>query len=110
VERYLPLLLAVYPVMSVVSFALYASDKRRAVSGDWRISESTLLFTGLLGGWPGALIAMRVHRHKRRKTWFLVRFWFTVVLNLAVVIAVLAPELLGIPTAIEWILTTLDLG
>jgi uncharacterized membrane protein YsdA (DUF1294 family) len=35
----------------------------------------------LIGGWPGALIAQQVLRHKSRKNAFQFMFWMTVVLN-----------------------------
>lgn len=47
-------------------FFLYAADKRRAVTGKWRISEGTLLGAALCAGGLGALCAMRVFRHKTR--------------------------------------------
>ena len=76
-------------LLSVIAYAVYAADKRAAVARRQRTPESTLLLIGLLGGWPGAVIAQRRLRHKTRKTSFLVRFWFTVVLNVAAVIVLM---------------------
>lgn len=88
-EGLLPLWLpALAAVMSVVTFALYAADKRAAVEGRWRIPEATLLTAGLLGGWPGGLLAQQLLRHKTRKRSFLTVFWLTVVVDVAVVIGV----------------------
>jgi uncharacterized membrane protein YsdA (DUF1294 family)/cold shock CspA family protein len=61
---------ALYVVASVVCFAAYAADKSAAVSGRWRIAESTLLALGLAGGWPGAILAQQVLRHKSNKASF----------------------------------------
>jgi uncharacterized membrane protein YsdA (DUF1294 family)/cold shock CspA family protein len=66
---------------SLVAFLVYASDKSAARSGRWRTPESTLHLLGLIGGWPGALAAQRLLRHKSVKTTFQMTFWFTVVLN-----------------------------
>ncbi len=78
-----------YVVASLAAFSLYASDKSAAGRGSWRISESTLLMVGLVGGWPGAIIAQQTLRHKSSKASFRVQFWGTVVLNvLAFLIAV----------------------
>ncbi|MFW6337151.1 MAG: DUF1294 domain-containing protein [Phycisphaeraceae bacterium] len=44
----------------------FAVDKRRASRGQWRTRERTLHVFELLGGWPVALLAMRLLRHKTR--------------------------------------------
>ena len=38
---------------------------------------------GIIGGWPGALLAQRLLRHKNSKQSFQVVFWITVLLNCA---------------------------
>ena len=74
---------AVYAAMSVIAFALYAADKRRAGRGEWRISEALLHLVELLGGWPGALMAQHLLRHKRRKRGYMVIFWLIVATHAA---------------------------
>lgn len=69
--------------LSVLALLLYRSDKRAAERGTWRTPESTLLAVGLAGGWPGALIARRLFRHKTRKQPFVALLWLTVVANVA---------------------------
>ena len=78
-----PLVAAVYVVASIVCFAMYAVDKAAAKAGRWRTSENMLLFLGLAGGWPGAMAAQTLLRHKANKPSFKSRFWITVVLNIA---------------------------
>jgi uncharacterized membrane protein YsdA (DUF1294 family) len=73
--------LACYVVVSIVTFILYAVDKRRAGSGGWRIPEKTLHMMESFGGWPGALIAQRVFRHKWRKRRYVVVFWLIVLIH-----------------------------
>ncbi len=73
--------LALYLVMSIVAFVAYAFDKSAASRGKWRVQESTLHLFALLGGWPGALAAQRLLRHKSAKVSFQAMFWVTVVLN-----------------------------
>jgi uncharacterized membrane protein YsdA (DUF1294 family) len=70
-------------VMSLVTFLLYAFDKAAAMNRRWRTSENTLLLAGLAGGWPGALVAQRMFRHKSRKPSFQTAFWFTVLASCA---------------------------
>lgn len=72
---------AAYPLLSSLCFAMYALDKAAARAGRRRTSESTLLWLGLAGGWPGGLLAMRWLRHKTAKPAFLWRFWLTVAVN-----------------------------
>ncbi len=72
-----------YLLLSLVAFLLYAFDKAAAMNRRWRTREQTLLFVGLLGGWPGALVGQGMFRHKSRKMSFQVPFWGTVALNCA---------------------------
>ncbi|MTV40643.1 DUF1294 domain-containing protein [Duganella radicis] len=86
-------LASLYGAASVACFIAYAIDKSAAIHQRRRISERTLLVLGLCCGWPGGLLAQRWLRHKSRKTGFLVRFWLTVLINVALV-AVLAATVL----------------
>ncbi len=70
--------LGAYPVVSLVSFFQYWNDKNSAQNGRWRTAENTLQVTALLGGWPGALVAQQVFRHKTRKLEFQLPFWLIV--------------------------------
>jgi uncharacterized membrane protein YsdA (DUF1294 family) len=71
----------VYLVVSIVCFAVYASDKAAARSRGPRTPELTLLLLGLAGGWPGAVLAQQWLRHKSAKTSFRAKFWLTVCVN-----------------------------
>lgn len=77
--------LASYSIMSALSLLAYGLDKHAAQAGGYRVSEQTLIMLGLLGGWPGALIAQRVFRHKTAKQSFQTMFWFSVVANVGLV-------------------------
>ncbi len=68
----------VYALASALSFLQYRSDKARARGARRRIPERTLHAIEFLGGWPGALAAQRVYRHKTRKTPFQITFWLIV--------------------------------
>lgn len=73
--------LGLYLVASLLAFFAYAFDKSAALRNQWRTQESTLHLFALLGGWPGALAAQRLLRHKSAKASFQATFWATVVLN-----------------------------
>ncbi|MEV8254200.1 DUF1294 domain-containing protein [Rhodoglobus sp. NPDC076762] len=75
---------ALYLVMSVITYASYASDKKAAQTRQWRVTESALLGLGLFGGWPGAILAQQRLRHKTQKPMFRQAFWGTVVLNILI--------------------------
>ncbi len=71
-----------YVALSMVTFLSYWHDKSAAQHGRRRTPESTLQGLALLGGWPGALLAQSLLRHKNRKTPFQAVFWAAVALNL----------------------------
>jgi len=73
-----PWLVLVYWLMSFITYIAYFLDKNKAQQGQWRISESSLHLFELLGGWPGALAAQRVLRHKIRKLSYQLVFWLIV--------------------------------
>lgn len=81
-----PVLLA-YLGLSLLAFLAYVYDKSAAVSGRWRISEQTLHVFSVAGGWPGALLAQQLLRHKTSKKSFVYTFWLTVLLNIGVFVA-----------------------
>lgn len=70
-------------VMSVTAFILYAADKAKAKSKKWRTPEKTLLLCGVFGGAAGALLGMKICRHKT-KHWY---FWAVNLLALGAHIA-----------------------
>ena len=72
-------------LLSIVTFGLYVSDKKKAKKGEWRIPEKTLLLCSFLGGALGGMIAMQLVRHKT-KHWY---FWAVSLAGLALQIALL---------------------
>lgn len=73
--------LAAYGIVSVLAFFLYWSDKRKARTDSWRTPENILHAVEFAGGWPGALLAQQVFRHKTRKLSFQLLFWAIVLLH-----------------------------
>ena len=65
--------------ISIVTYAYYANDKKRALARVWRIPEATLHFLELIGGWPGAFLAQRRLRHKYSKGSYQFTFWLIVI-------------------------------
>ncbi|UHQ20174.1 cold shock and DUF1294 domain-containing protein [Lysobacter sp. KIS68-7] len=80
VPAFVPVL---YAATSLAAYSMYWRDKVSALRGEWRTPENTLHAMSLVGGWPGALVAQDVFRHKSSKRSFQLAFWATVVFNCA---------------------------
>lgn len=80
-------LLPLYLVTSLFTYLMFAWDKQAALNGNWRTSENTLHFLSLIGGWPGALWAQYLLRHKSKKQPFKSILWITIVFNICVLIS-----------------------
>jgi uncharacterized membrane protein YsdA (DUF1294 family) len=74
----------IYLLASIVCFIVYAVDKSAAGTARRRVPERTLLTLGVIGGWPGAIVAQQTLRHKTQKASFRKAFWGTVVVNMLV--------------------------
>ncbi|MEC8233297.1 MAG: DUF1294 domain-containing protein, partial [Pseudomonadota bacterium] len=53
-------------------------------------------FFGFIGGWPGALVAQHVFKHKRSKAEFMRVYWALVLLNLTA-LGLVAFNIIDIP-------------
>lgn len=90
----LPLLVgAAYLGMSTLCAGFYWHDKVSARLGEWRTSEEALLLMGVFCGWPGAIVAQQLLRHKTTKPSFRTMHWFTIVLNLGILYLIGTPLL-----------------
>ena len=71
--------------ISAITFIMYAWDKHKAKQSVnkkvTRTSERTLHLLALCGGWPGALIAQQLLRHKSQKKRFITVLWVCILLN-----------------------------
>lgn len=75
-------------VINAFSFVLMLADKQRAKKNLWRIPEATLLCAAVLGGSLGALMGMRIFRHKTLKMKFYLGVPILLVLQLMLGIAI----------------------
>jgi uncharacterized membrane protein YsdA (DUF1294 family) len=67
-----------WAVASIITYALYARDKRSARQQGERTPENVLHFGELIGGWPGAYLAQRHLRHKSSKISYQIVYWLIV--------------------------------
>lgn len=75
-------------IISALTFSLYSIDKRASLQHRQRIPEASLHIATMLGGWPGALIARALLRHKTKKIRFVVFFWLSIIINFAALYAI----------------------
>ena len=61
---YLKMTLYYLLTVNILTFIIYGIDKYKARHNHWRVREAALLLLAALGGSIGALLAMRVFRHK----------------------------------------------
>ena len=77
--------------VSAITFGAYALDKSAARMRQRRVAETSLILLGMFGGWPGAILAQQLLRHKTAKVSFRAVFWMSVLLNVFVFVALSAP-------------------
>lgn len=92
IGRIPPQVTMLYSGMSVGTFLFYAHDKTAAQQKAWRVRESTLHLLAFAGGWPGAVAAQYILRHKCSKRSFQWEFWFLVICNCIVLGVMLSPQ------------------
>lgn len=57
-------------LINFLTFIIFGLDKHKSIKNKRRISEKTLWFLSLVGGSLGALLAMKMFRHKTKKLSF----------------------------------------
>lgn len=57
-------------VINCLSFTLFGIDKYKAKHHSWRIKESTLFLSAVLGGGLGSFLGMKIFHHKTLKSSF----------------------------------------
>ncbi len=75
--------------VNVLGFALMGIDKSRAKKRGFRIPEATLFVVAIIGGSIGTIIGMFTFRHKTRHWYFLYGLPVILLIQIALVVAVL---------------------
>ena len=73
-------------LMNGLTFLLYGYDRRCARKGAWRVPEWQLLLSAACFGSVGALLAMKVFRHKTKHWYF--RLFIPLILLLQIAVPV----------------------
>ena len=81
-----PILVAAAMLVNAWTMLRFWQDKRRAITEEPRIPESSLLGLPVFGGSPGTLLARKLFRHKMRKEPISIQLFVIVPLQLGAVI------------------------
>ncbi|HOZ54661.1 MAG TPA: DUF1294 domain-containing protein [Clostridia bacterium] len=73
-------------IINLFTFLLMAIDKNRSIKNQWRIKESTLFFSVLLGGGIGGILGIYFLRHKTKKKYFTIGFPIILIIELSLLI------------------------
>ncbi len=74
-------------VINIAAFAMMGIDKKRAKNHKWRIPETRLFASALMGGGLGAVTGMYFFRHKTKHWYFVVGMPLIMILNFAIIYA-----------------------
>jgi uncharacterized membrane protein YsdA (DUF1294 family) len=89
----LPIYSVILVILSVITYALYAGDKKKAKKGKWRTPEATLLGFSFFGGAIGGSLAMHTLRHKTKHWYFRAVNLLGVLWQVALLVYLLVTEL-----------------
>ena len=82
----LKLLLMYLVLINLVTFILFAVDKRRAFQKKYRVRERTLLLCAVFGGALGGLVVMLAFQHKTRKKRFALGLPFLLIVQALLIV------------------------
>ncbi|MCM1126973.1 MAG: DUF1294 domain-containing protein [Lachnospiraceae bacterium] len=83
------MLLSYFAAVNLMGFALMGIDKYKAKKRAFRIPEATLFIVAAIGGSIGSIIGMYVFRHKTRHRAFVYGMPFILIVQIALIIALL---------------------
>lgn len=83
------LLLSYFTAVNFIGFALMGIDKYKAKKRAFRIPEATLFIVAVIGGSIGSIAGMYIFRHKTRHRSFVYGMPFILILQIALIIALL---------------------
>lgn len=89
IYKYRAIFLIYLAFVNLIAFILYGLDKFKAKRGKWRIPESRLIMSALIGGSLGALLGMQIFRHKTEHTKFVLTIPLTLTFHILIITAVI---------------------
>ena len=76
-------------LINLITFHVWALDKKYAVARQRRVPESTLLTLCAVGGWPMGMIGSHVLRHKSSKKAFIHKVYVVVAFQTALLCSII---------------------
>lgn len=73
--------------IQILAIILFFVDKQKAKRNRWRISEKTLFMVAILGGCPGAILGMKLFRHKTKHKKFSIGLPCILIIQIVIVIS-----------------------
>lgn len=83
------LLLSYFIGINLIGFAMMGIDKYKAKKRGFRIPEATLFIVAIIGGSIGSILGMYTFHHKTRHRSFVYGMPFILILQIALIIALL---------------------
>lgn len=85
----------IYLLGSIAAFCQYWLDREAEANGKKRIRTLSFHVVAALGGWPGALLAQKMLKHRNGHSIFNGFVWMSIALNLCLVYVAFHPDLIG---------------
>lgn len=80
-------IIIIYAMLTnIISFAMFYIDKQRAKKHKWRISETALLTSAVIGGSLGAFSAMKLFRHKTKHPKFYITVPIFLIIHILIIV------------------------
>ena len=76
-------------LINLITFITFGIDKGKAINNNRRVSEKTLWIMSLIGGSLGALLGMKMFRHKTKKLSFQAMMAVILVLQIFIIYLIL---------------------
>ncbi len=76
-------------IVNIVALVMYYLDKQKAIKDKWRTPESVLIGVAAIGGSIGALLGMKMFRHKTKHKKFTIGVPLILVIQVVVAVVVL---------------------
>lgn len=75
-------------LVNIIAFAMYGIDKNKAKEDRRRISEKSLFLIAGIGGSIGAMLGMKVFRHKTKHWYFVVGIPLILIVQILLIVGI----------------------